>query len=294
MLNYGCDPEVFCFAEVEGEITVISPALLMTKNKIKPVINDPKHPIFIDKENYRWHMDGVAFELTIKKPQNNYRDIYKIMADSISDLRDLIYSVNYEGLNLGLEITPTIKINQSLYDLNDPLVYQGFIFGCDPDQDALIPDYNCKTVNVFSHPYRYGGGHIHISGNNLLWENYKMAISLLACTVGCFCIAKSEKPEEERKRVLTYGRPGRYRLQNYPNGDKGIEYRTPSNSWIRLSRDEYNNLFYLIDLAVNKFLVNEKLSQKIVRAYLESAIYAITEADKTLAERIYSEIINCY
>ena len=192
---YGTDPEFFSINE-QG--FVISPALLMLDNEIYQIGGDIKHPIFIEEKEYSWMMDGVAWELTVKKPLTNAKEMKGILELSLEHLENLFYGLRYKGEKLSLYRKPVVKINPKDYlkFLDDEQVYQGFIFGCDPDEDACETEYKCETVDVFSHQFRYGGGHLHFSGEDLFYEFPRVTAQLFAITVGNFCLTKSPFVEE--------------------------------------------------------------------------------------------------
>jgi len=283
-LKFGIDPEFFC---VDKDNLAISPALLEMECGLKPVIDDLKHPIYhINLEkNFSWMMDGVAFELTILKPLDTAVEMYDIVNSSLDYLESKIK--NLDG-TLQLYKKPVVGINPDRYIplLNNERIYQGFIFGCDKDNDAIISDYVCETQDVTSHKYRYAGGHFHTSGSKF-FEHYIPAIKLMAICMGNYFIANSLYPDLEKQRALTYGRPGRYRIQKYKNGDSGLEYRTPSNSWLSFPLSGYQEMFRMAELAVH-FLETERVD--IIRSYLDSTIKAITTADQNLARKILEEI----
>lgn len=283
-MKYGTDPEFFT---VDQDNNVISPALLEVTGQIKPIINDTKHPIYIDSTNFSWMMDGVAWELTLKNPAKNAKEIHSLTSEALEQLEYFVSKLSWMGNKLSVYKKPVVNINPDVYlpKLEIEKVFQGFIFGCDPDEDGILPDYQCKEMDVITHPYRYGGGHIHFSGNDLLYENPRISIQLLAITVGNFVISKSIFPEEEKLRVKTYGRPGRFRPQSYPDGSVGIEYRTPSNAWISFTLDQKEELFSLSEL-VSEIIKEPKRCKEFIKNYLPDTIIAINNADVVLSENI--------
>jgi len=290
-LKYGTDPEFFSSINLGEKEYVVSPSLL-EKDSGLPFLEqdeDEKHPIYIHDSDFSWMMDGVAWELTVKSPKNNYKEIYDVINNSLNVLGEFLKNYKWNGRNLNLYKKPVINIDPSWYIpfLNLRKIYQGFIFGCDPDQDALDQDYLCKTLDVSKHLFRYGGGHIHISGLGEFRNSPRPAIHLLACTVGNFCIANSPYPELEKMRAETYGKAGRYREQEYKNGDFGIEYRTPSNSWCSYSLEKMEELFDWIQIGC-KFLVDEKVS--ILDKYLDVSISNIKNCDQDSANQVLVDI----
>jgi hypothetical protein len=287
-INIGLDPEVFATIILEEEQYAISPSLLEKFSSLECLREDKeqKHPIYIDEKDFSWMMDGVAFETTFKKIFKDPKDLYDTIGESLISLTKLFNGLSFQGLNINLYKKPVVNIKPEMYFdyLDENKIHQGFIFGCDPDEDAIDTGYRCQTLDVFSHPFRYGGGHIHISGLPEFKDNFITAIRLQSITTGNFCIANSPYPELERQRATTYGRPGRFRPQKYPNGDIGIEYRSPSNSWISLPESKMQELFYWINLGC-EFLLDRKKSEKIIDTYLYDTVSAITMANKELAEQ---------
>jgi hypothetical protein len=281
---YGCDPEFFIINEVNK---VVSPALLEYYGFIKPVQDDIKHPVYIDTSEFRFHGDGVAIELGLKKPVKDYKEMYATINNSFNSLQEFVEKINkLTGRSFSLYTKPVVDIDPTEYIplLDNPKIYMGFIFGCDRDYDAVDTEYNCITLDVENHPYRYGGGHIHIS-NEKMHKFYRAAIMLMAITVGNFMVRESLYPDLDKLRVLTYGRPFRYRKQTYPNGAVGIEYRSPSNSWCSFSLEKMEQLFYWIDKAIF-YIDHEDLAVKLVTELLPSTTDAINTYNQSLSERI--------
>ena len=284
-LTFGTDPEVFA---VINEDEVISPALLNRFSNLEFLNQDPKHPTFIENDKFIWMMDGVACELTLKNPYQDPKLMREDLNNSLDSLQERISKLSYEGNYLRVSKKPVVRIDPDKYlpYLNDELIYQGFIFGCDPDKDAIIPDYECSILDVMEHPFRYGGGHLHFGSTDKELRDYIKSnvhnfIHLLAIGVGNLCIAKSIYPKEDKDRVFHYGKPGRYR------DDKkyGIEYRTPSNSWL----SNLNMLEEIFETARKCiwYLVNPKEGFEITNELLSDTIESITSANQELAEKTY-------
>jgi len=271
-LKYGTDPEVFV-CDNDG---VLSPPLLEMIYGLKPITESLDHPVYFDNENFMWIMDGVAFELTIKKPLDNAKQMFSIINDSLDLLTNKIYNLDQ---SLFIEKKPAVKINPDRY-LNllwDERFNNGFIMGCDTDEDAMNKDYNCKVVDIYSHKYRYGGGHIHLSGYEEIYNYYLPCVQLLAITLGNFCLANSLFMKEEKIRSETYGKPG----------EKGVEYRSPSNSWLSLDEQKMHEMFWWASKGV-EFLLNE--NDKIIKEYLNTTIYAITNSKPEISTKVLEDI----
>ncbi len=293
-LKFGLDPEVFSTVLINNEEFVISPALLEKDSNLKPVIKDKtnKHPIYIKEKDFSWMQDGCAWESTYYKIFKNAKEIHETVNDSLNCLQEFMKNLTWMNMGLNLYKKPVVKIKPDMYlpFLEDIKIYQGFIFGCDPDYDAIDTNYNCETKDVFTHLFRYGGGHFHISGMEQFKNNYLQAIKLLALTVGNFCILNSPYPELEKQRATTYGRPGRFRPQKYPNGDFGIEYRTPSNSWISLSENKMEELIFWANKGCEYLLLPDN-GNELINELLSPTINAIINADKKLSENILNNLL---
>lgn len=288
MTTFGCDPEFFL--TIDDDI-VVSPALLEKERVIEFVVDDIKHPVLINKKDFMFHMDGVAVELGLKRPCKDFKDMFNVVRDSIECLNDFSTGLDFLGNKLNVTIKPVVNIIPGMYlqYIKDPRVYQGFIFGCDPDEDLDVKGYKCKTLNVETHRFRYGGGHIHV-GNQLFYELFNPSISLLSVFLGTFCVANSIFPELDRQRVSTYGKPRRYRLQKYPNGDRGVEYRSPSNSWTLFPLEKYLYMEELIK-KVEYLLVKEDEGMKYLTNYLDLAKEIITTYNQEKAIKLQEELM---
>jgi hypothetical protein len=290
-LNFGTDPEFFAVYERDDKEYAISPALLELYSGIKPIIEDRKHPIYLNYNDFSWMQDGVAFESTYKKVFKNARELFTTVNNSLDCLNEFISKLNFDGKEIKLYKKPVVNIEPQLYLplLSDQKVFQGFIFGCDPDKDASDINYKCKTVDVFNHEYRYGGGHLHISGISDLHEKILISIKLMACTVGLFHVANSPYPELEKQRATTYGKPCRYRPQIYKDGTLGIEYRTPSNSWLSFPIEKIEEMIEWVNKAVF-YLVNPQIGEEILNELFTEVCLSITNSDQDSARKILSQL----
>lgn len=283
-LTFGADPEIFASYKFEDEFYSYPPIAFKRILNIPPVIDDLKHPVYIKRDKYDWIQDGVAFELTLKEPYEEVNSMFSTIEESIEDITKFLHEYQF-----GFYAKPVIKFNPDLfYKGMDEEFKQCVIFGCDPDEDAILPDYDCQIFDVSKHIYRYGGGHFHLGSKDLdereiMWDNYNPFVKLLAITVGNTCIGNSQFLEEEKLRVFHYGKPGRFRKQPH-----GMEYRTPSNSWIQ----NKSTLEQMIERAKIAFhwLNNPKDAIKVIDNFLELTIEAITTSNKDLSLHILEEL----
>jgi hypothetical protein len=207
-----------------------------------------------------------------------------LITDALGELDKFI-----SDLGLILYTKPVIGFDKKkFYDNRPDEFISCVIFGCDADHDAVLGDAACKEINVENHPYRYGGGHIHIGSENsddveLIHNNILQMVRLLAVTMGNVCIAGTKYLNLEKFRAKYYGKPGRFRPQNW-----GVEYRTPSNSWMSNFEtqerifDAGNYAFYLLQHT------NE--GEKILDKYLGLTIQAIEESNQELSKSIVHDL----
>lgn len=295
-LMFGCDPEVFTISDITK--TIISPALLEEFSGLQYIEQDEleKHPVYLREKEFQWIMDGAAWELNLRRPFEKAGEMFDVIQESLVLLNNRVSSLTYNGGALSVSKKPVERIDPEEYLplMGKNKVYQGFIFGCDPDEDAVDTHYHCKTLDVASHAYRYGGGHIHVSGSNYFEKYPRTAIRFLSMTVGNFVVVNSPYHEEDLMRVQTYGRPERYRPQVYKKDGSvtyGVEYRSPSNAWISMDKSTVEKLFDYVQLGVDLFeksVVDN--DDSLLKSYLVDTMKAITTHDVELSQQILNQL----
>ena len=109
-------------------------------------------------------------------------------------------------------------------------------FGCDPDFDAYSGSANPPGPDAEGHLFRYSGGHIHMGATNFDAHTVKYMfqdkaimkfVQLMDILVGIPLVIL-DRDEGSATRREIYGRAGCYRKQKY-----GVEYRVPSNFWLK-------------------------------------------------------------
>jgi hypothetical protein len=289
-LTFGCDPEVFATYRDKSKFYVFPPVAIKRDLGITPSIIDrtlpPKnHDVYLKVDGeYQWIHDGVAFELNTFHPFETAIEMNTLITDALGELDKFISS-----LGLILYQKPVVAFDpKRFYHNRDDEFIGCVIFGCDADHDAILGDANCKVLNVEKHPYRYGGGHIHLGSENpddidFIHNNILQMVRLLAITMGNVCIAGTKYLELEKFRAKYYGKPGRFRPQKW-----GVEYRTPSNSWMSSFEtqerifDAGNYAFYLLQ--------HPDEGEKILDKYLGLTIQAIEESNQELSKSIVHDL----
>ena len=294
-LTFGTDPEVFSIIKTARNF-VISPALLEKFSGLEDIPDNRfddeqlKHPFYIKDSDFTWMMDGVAWEAVIK-PAETPTELFDKIGIALETLEEKLMKLTFQNNPLTLYTKPVVDIEPDMYlpYLNEEKILQGFIFGCDPDEDAINPEYKCEEIDVIKHLFRYGGGHFHIGSKDEkivedLQDLFNPFLRLLAIFVGNVSIAYSEFPDEEKQRAKTYGQAGRYRFQDW-----GIEYRSPSNSWIS-NLDTIRLMFEGAEKSVY-YLQNPSEGIPLISKYLEPTINSIKNGDKDTSKSILQEVL---
>lgn len=295
-LKFGCDPELFATKEnIAPTIPDYAPALpfalspaVMGNEGFKPLDKEVKHPLYLDGKDYKIVGDGVAYEINLKGPCLSPEEMWEKVNSASFDLQEKLM-----GYGCSLYKKPVINFDYGRYwkeDMNEgSYEYWSTVFGCDPDQDAFDTNMVNTIEDVSHHPFRYAGGHFHFSGVEEFEKYPRSVIKLLALTVGNYVNSRSWFPDLEKMRAKYYGKPGKYRVQRYPDNSVGVEYRTPSNCWMSFSFDEYKRIFDYVDYAIY-LLKNPKAGQKAIANCGVDTVIAILSADKDLSNDVLSRL----
>lgn len=301
-LLFGCDPEIFAVSgnvpekyadHLEGVPFVEIPAYIADSGLIQeiPGGGDAKHPEYLSSKYHRVVGDGAAYEINLKFP-----------CTSPIEMRDHVLNAEYE-LSERLKVAgfsvwrkPVVNFDFKRFwteeNMQDERKKMSMIFGCDPDIDAFEFQLKPAEEDVSQHPYRYGGGHLHFSGDivgNLMETKPLPFVKMLAVFLGNFTTLVSPFSDLDKIRATRYGKPGKYRRQVYKDGTIGVEYRTPSNSWMSLPIEEYTKIFDLFNHVLD-IMCHPADSKKILREYSYPTIEAITSADKVLSKQILESL----
>ena len=154
-------------------------------------------------------------------------------------------------------------------------------FGCSPTLSAY--DENHKRVTGLREKFRAGGGHIHLgfTGHK---EDLKEIVKLMDITAGLVSVLLDRDTDNVRRRK-NYGRAGEYRAKSY-----GVEYRVPSNFWLR----HYvlmSLMFAQVRTAFTLFTRNH--TKELLTLCPEDMVRkAINENDFNLALELFTRYIN--
>jgi hypothetical protein len=288
---FGCDPELFL---VDPLIGCVPPAALRADYGMKF-----KGKTIISGDDWRLIEDGAATEINMA-PSNDINEFF----DRIERAKAAAIKLG-KDFGLAARIYPCIAFNvKKFWEDRDDTFKDCVRFGCDPDLDIYSGKYSTE-ISASNIPERYGGGHIHMqapeSNPSLFEENYYHITRLMDVLVGNTAVAIRRPDNEwitaEKSRLKYYGRPGKIRLQEYPNGCKGIEYRTPSNFWI-VNKNFANVLLTMMNVVFNlsskpadasKLLSTdtEIAPNNIVKFHVNNAVGLLTRVSDILVNMRY-------
>lgn len=300
-LLFGSDPEGFyCRTGAGGKPFVVPPAVYRLDNKFPTDDTDPKHPVFATANGQNGVVklieDGAAFELTVP-PSTNIETLYQ----DINLGYDLANSIAVQFGNT-VSVIPTINFDTKEFRKRKVSFQQCLIFGCDRDWDVFenegLIDVPCMEESALDHPFRYGGGHVHISGCEFFQTKPLLAVKMLAFMIGNLVTFMSPMKELDHLRTYRYGRPGRFRPQDYKKKfndmdwtDKGIEYRTPSNAWTTdLSLGK--KIAEAAEIVAECLLPNDKLMEVLIEDLQDRTIEAVMKGIPQLAESNYNAVMS--
>lgn len=298
---FGSDPEGF-YARIgqDGKIYVVPPAKYRLDMGFPTTGTDPRHPVFAEADGQNGKVklieDGCAFELTTA-PSENIETLFQdiqlgySLADEVADKFGNFVS-----------IVPTINYDVPEFIDREDEFAECLIFGCDPDRDVFenegLVSVECMEESALEHPYRYGGGHIHISGVQNFQVKPLLTVKMCAFTVGNLVTAQSPMKELDYLRTYRYGRPGRFRIQEYGKLFKGmdwtnigIEYRTPSNAWttdLPLAK----KIAEAFQMVAECLLPNDGLMEVLVEDIQDRTIQAVMKGDPALAQSNYDAVLS--
>lgn len=298
-LLYGTDPECAAVYEKNGNLYALPPYFFRTKLGV-PASSDPKHPVFLEGDGWKCHEDGAAFEFAVR-PSHNPLELFQ----TVQNVRE---TVNLEILSKfpqyclpELQFLPTVGFDVERWNSMmesgeiDPAEFaMSTRFGCDPDEDVCNLTARASVINVGEHPFRYCGGHLHVSGSAKIVSDPHQAVRCMILGPGLAAVAYSPVPELEHARTFYYGRPGKFRVQRYrnnPYGDDyavGIEYRTPSATWAG-NWDVAQPVLHWAEVAIS-VLLEQNLGEELFPEISERAIDAILSADQQTARELLSYV----
>ena len=275
-LKFGSDPEfAAAYRDDNGELFILPPVIL--RNDFgAPFEDNGRHPIFKRYGDTVVHEDGAAFEMSTP-PTSDWRSMWKTLHDTREAFgKDVLEQ--YSVCDPRLYSLPAMRFQVDRWLGRGEEFKMATLFGCDADEDVFNTRVPCRTMDASKHPWRYMGGHIHASGIRDIEERPLMAVRSMVLTAGLASTAYSDVPELEKERIFLYGKPGKFRIQHYTNGEVGIEYRTPCTRWTE-SIELAEKIFTWAEIGLTSLLQGGLLDSiaKIVEKEARSAITTVNQ-----------------
>lgn len=297
-LIFGSDPEAFAAYKKDEQLYTLPPywfrKVLGVNSYLEPKDVHGKHPVFFEEEEFKLIEDGAAFEMTIQ-PSHSPRQLWERIQACAEQTNARILSQFSDDCLPVLQFLPTVGFDVNRWARMPEDFVMSTMFGCDPSQDAWNLEKKSTITNASQHPWRYGGGHMHISGSKMIQEEPILAARCLSVTAGIAAVAFTDVPDIEKMRTSVYGIPGNFRVQRYgkknPFGKEyaiGMEYRTPSNRWCT-DWEFAEKVFDWARIGV-EILLETNLHQEILEIVAEPAQIAILTSDKEMAVQILDYI----
>lgn len=291
---FGADPECCSVYEKEGKYYALPPYIFREQLNV-PVIDDrnPRHPVFLQNSDWKVHEDGANWEFAVK-PSHNPLELFQTIQDARKAAEEILSNFT-EFCDGKLHFIPAVNWEVGRWANMPEDFFMSTEFGCDPDEDVLNTKAKCKVIDASLHPWRYCGGHIHVSGSPRILEDYHLAVKCMIITAGIAATAFSTFPGLEYERTYLYGKPGKFRVQNYgednPYGKDyqfGIEYRTPSATWAG-NWEVAQKVLHWSEIGI-KGLFETSLGEELVSEILNPAVDAILTVNQPKALELLSHV----
>lgn len=206
MYSIGCDPELFLRDKIDGQLR--ASCGLFGGSKEKPLA-------FGEVAGFALQEDNVALEFNIP-PANDKHTFNSSLSLALKELENRADKL---GLKLAFEASAIFPADQLTSE-------KALVFGCDPDYNAWLMDWNPRPFS--DNPLlRSCGGHVHIGCQEFDVEQKMQVIRWMDILLGIPSIGY----DKDRQRRELYGKPGAMRFKEY-----GVEYRTLSNFWVKERR----------------------------------------------------------
>lgn len=159
--------------------------------------------------------------------------------------------------------------------------------GCEPDWSAYTLKNNLSNPPDFHHhPWRYGGGHIHVGCGTRTREWYPLMVLAWDTTAGLLDVMASPDPVLSAKRRKLFGKAGSFREQKW-----GVEYRVLENTWLRSPKLFYAHTSLMrITMRLLSTTAGSALCSALIQRLGHSVREAINECDQSAARGLWSII----
>lgn len=242
----GCDPELFVKSRATG--LPVSAFGLVPGTKREP----------FEVDDGAVQVDGMALEFNTKPAatfdqfDHNITSVLGAMRSMVSD--DLVF-----------DIRASVVFDDTVLAA---MPEEALVLGCDPD-------YNAYTMKANPRPepplpgLRTASGHIHVGlpGEIDDWRSMEHFedMARLCRAMDRFCGLTSVIIDPDPTRRVLYGAAGAMRVKPY-----GMEYRVPSNGWIK-TRRKRALMFEMVQRSI-AWLIEDDVTRNVVDDDVQTAI----------------------
>lgn len=200
--NYLVGSDIEVFLKKDGEIISAEGLIKGTKEK----------PHKTGRKGCAISLDNISAEFTVA-PTTDPLDMWE----------DIVFNMNYitnslpDGIDIAIQASAHLKTG-----LDTP---NAKLIGCEPDWCVYTHEVNIKP-DISDMDLRVCGGHIHIGAKELK-GNVELCDAVIKA-LDLFVGVPSVLLDKDTERRALYGKAGALRFPKH-----GVEYRTPSNFWIK-------------------------------------------------------------
>ena len=218
-MSIGCDPELFVTRQAG-----------IVRKRVAPVgsekiIGPLGYPEGFAADYPHVTRDGVQVELHAQSGwcrqalASNISSAIQYLAQAVVDARKML-----KDPSLAVSFAPLVTLSKTDLKMLSPESQE---LGCRESFNA----YGREHIKRDGKKYliRTASGHVHV-GSGLFTRrlvDIDEAVKIFDLIVGIFCVLLDQDPSQKIRRE-TYGRAGEYRLPQH-----GLEYRVPSNFWLK-------------------------------------------------------------
>lgn len=221
MVITGADPEVFVL-NPQGKCVGAHNFYPPQKEAVQVMEKSPNNPYIT--QGGRFFRDGWALEVN-PRPSACRALVYEDVRGLLSKAKKSLP----EGYTFSTQ--PTVHLEK---DALEGAPEDCLLAGCSPSWDAYSGEMKLPELDYMEYTKRHSGGHLHFSTHPgskpnpfLTEEDVRVFIKLCDLYIGLpSTVLFPSDGLWERREV--YGQAGEFRIQKYPNGYNGAEYRTPS------------------------------------------------------------------
>ena len=256
------DAELFVRDSKSGIITSIAGVLGADKYNKKPITED-----------VRLQEDNVLLEFDIN-PHHN-REAFLLNVKKAMDIS------REEAGKLGMDVVDNVCSH--IYTENELKAFHpdAFVFGCDPDFNALSGSRNAKP-SATDAGLRTAGAHVHF-GYNDICEVTQQSRQIIGVVCDYLLGLPSLLLDTDSRRRELYGKAGAVRWKPY-----GVEYRTLSNFWL-FNEDNRKFVYDQAQKVFNHFR-NNTFQELVSRIDPEQVQLAINTNNRALAEQYVRQL----